>query len=145
MFPWLWFWAPQLHLPWSGDVAQEIEPTTSWFFRGIRPGSGDAEIEEKAFAVASYGRQLGLITEVLIDLAEQLAPASPQATEALVRLKQVKDSIDEVKAAECAQRVAEIATQVAALRRGGGADFAALRAALVPLLEAPGGSGTRAG
>ena len=30
MFPWLWLWAPQLHFPWSGDVAQDIEPTTTW-------------------------------------------------------------------------------------------------------------------
>ena len=86
MFPWLWFWAPQVHLPWSGNVAQDIEPSTSWFFRGIRPQSGDGEIEERAFAVASYGRQLGLITEVLLELAEQLAPASPQGGEALARL-----------------------------------------------------------
>ena len=145
MFPWLWLWAPQLHFPWSGDVAQDIEPTTTWFFRGIRPESGDAEIEEKAFAVASYGRQLGLLTEVLVDLADQLAPASPQAAEALARLKQVQASIDEVKAAERARRVADLAAQVAELRRCGGADFAALRVALVPLLEAPGRRKPRSG
>src|SRR4030095_863268 len=58
MVPWLWLWAPQLNLPWSGDVAQEIEPTTSWVFRGIRPSAGDGEIEEKSFSIASYGKQL---------------------------------------------------------------------------------------
>ena len=70
MYPWLWFWAPQLHLPWSGNVAQRIDPNTRWFFQGIDPSAGDADIEEKAFSVASYGRQLGLITEILIEVAE---------------------------------------------------------------------------
>jgi hypothetical protein len=76
VYPWLWFWAPQLHFPFSGNVAQRIEPDTRWFFQGIDPSAGDPHIEEKAFAVASYGRQLGLITEVLIEytkLAERLS------------------------------------------------------------------------
>lgn len=30
------------------------------------------EIEEKAFSIASYGKQLGLITEVAVDVAEQV-------------------------------------------------------------------------
>jgi hypothetical protein len=67
MFPWLWFFAPQVHYPWSGSVAQQIAPDTDWFFGSIRPGAGDARIEQQAFAVASYGKQLGLITEVLTE------------------------------------------------------------------------------
>ena len=35
MYPWLWFWAPQFHFPFSGSVAQRIEPDTRWFFDGI--------------------------------------------------------------------------------------------------------------
>ena len=69
MFPWLWHWAPQVHLPWSGDVAQRIAPATHWFFQGIQPGAGHPRIEEEAFDVASYGKQLGLITELLLDLS----------------------------------------------------------------------------
>jgi hypothetical protein len=53
MFPWLWFYAPQFHFPWSGAVAQRIAPDTHWFFSGIRPGAGDAHIEEQAFGVAT--------------------------------------------------------------------------------------------
>ena len=81
MFPWLWYWAPQVHFPWSGRVAQQIAPDTHWFFGGIRPGAGDARIEEQAFGVASYGKQLGLITEVLLALAQESPRASIAARE----------------------------------------------------------------
>ena len=59
MFPWFWLWAPQLRLPFSGDVAQEIEPRLDWFFAGIKPQAGNARIEARAFDVATYGDQLG--------------------------------------------------------------------------------------
>lgn len=58
MFPWLWFWAPQIHFPWSGSVAQQIEPNLGWFFGAIRPGSGDAAIESDAFAQLTQKLQL---------------------------------------------------------------------------------------
>ena len=51
MYPWLWFWAPQLHFPFSGDVKQSIDPDTHWFFGAIHPAAGNSRIEEKAFAV----------------------------------------------------------------------------------------------
>jgi len=79
MFPWLWVWAPDLNFPWSGSVAQRIEPNTNWFFDAIPDGAGDRRIEKKAFGVASYGRQLGLLTEVLIELADKQAPLSVEA------------------------------------------------------------------
>jgi hypothetical protein len=59
MYPWLWIWAPQLHFPWSGGVAQRIEPNANWFFDSISGQPGNAKIEKKAFGVASYGKQLG--------------------------------------------------------------------------------------
>ena len=67
MYPWLFLWAPQLQLPFSGDVAQRIEPRTQWFFDGIDASAGDGRIERRAFEVASYGRQLGLLAEVLVE------------------------------------------------------------------------------
>jgi hypothetical protein len=97
MIPWLWYWAPQVHLPWSGNVAQRIEPITHWFFQGIPPGAGDAQVEERAFAVASYGKQLGLITEVLIDLAERAGAGSEQAAESVARLRLIRDEIERIK------------------------------------------------
>jgi hypothetical protein len=138
MFPWLWFWAPQVHFPWSGDVAQRIDPDTHWFFQGINPGAGDPGIEEKAFAVASYGKQLGLITEVLIELAEQANPKSAKAAASLKRLKLIRDEIEQVKATERGARAADIESQIAQLKRKGGAEYAQLAARLTPLLAAPG-------
>ena len=137
MYPWLWLWSPQMNLPWSGDVAQEIEPTTSWFFRGIRPAAGDAEIEEKAFSIASYGKQLGLITEVLIDVAEQVGTRSAESTESMNRLQLIRDAIDQIKTVERASRVSDIASQVAQIKRKGGSEYAELSRTLLPLLAGP--------
>ena len=135
MYPWLWFWAPQFHFPWSGNVAQRIEPDTRWFFQGIDPSAGDADIEEKAFSVASYGRQLGLITEVLIDLAEGAEIKSAQAAASLERLRRIREEIEEIKRAEYAARAVNLEAQVAELRRKGGAEYARLAQKLLPLLR----------
>lgn len=135
MFPWLWFWAPQVHFPWSGSVAQHIAPDTDWFFGAIRPGAGDGRIEQQAFGVASYGKQLGLITEVLLDLAQQAPKASARAQASIERLRQIQAAIEDIKAAEC-ERVAEaVVEQVRTIRRQGGARAKALEARLRPLLE----------
>lgn len=138
MYPWLWLWAPQVNFPWSGDVVQEIEPTTSWFFRGIRPAAGDAEIEEKAFSVASYGKQLGLITEVLIDVAERIGTQSVESTESMNRLKLIREAIDQIKTVERTSRVPDIVSQVAEVKRKGGSEYAQLSRTLLPLLAGPG-------
>jgi hypothetical protein len=126
-----------MYFPWSGDVVQQIDPTTT-FFRGIRPSAGDAEIEEKAFSIASYGTQLGLITEVLIDLAEQVGTKSAKSAESMDRLKLIRDSIEQIKTAVRASRASDIAIQVAELKRKGGSEYAELSRTLLPLLGAPG-------
>jgi hypothetical protein len=134
MVPWLWFWAPQVHFPWSGSVAQHIAPDTDWFFGAIRPGAGDARVEQQAFGVASYGKQLGLITEVLLELAQQAPKASPRAQASIERLKQIQAAIEDIKAAEC-ERVADaLVEQVRSIRQKGGARAKALDARLRPLL-----------
>jgi hypothetical protein len=95
MYPWLFCWAPRVHFPFSGGVAQQIDP--SWFFDAIRPGAGNGEVEKQAFDVASYGKQLGLITEVLLSHAgpDSIDPA--KSAESLARLKAVYRKIEEVK------------------------------------------------
>jgi hypothetical protein len=134
MYPWLWFWAPQWHFPWSGDVAQRIDPDTHWFFQGIGPAAGDAAIEEQAFAVASYGRQLGLITEVLIDLAERSGSGSRAAAASLRRLKAIAADIERLKQARLAAQAAELEAQLRELKRRGGSEYARVVERLVPLL-----------
>lgn len=137
MFPWfpsVWCWAPQVHFPWSGAVQQRIEPHTSWFAEQIPPEAGNARIEEQAFAKASYGRQLGLLTEVLIDVAAQAEGLQPQAEQALCRLRALKQEIDAIKQAEYAAAATRLADEVLAVRERGGAEFAVLVQQLRPLL-----------
>jgi hypothetical protein len=98
MFPWFWLWSPQVHLPGSGSVSQDIHPETNWFSDNIKGKSGNADIERTAFSIASYGRQLGLITDVLIALAEQNSSLqNAEAAEALRKLKEIQTAIDAVK------------------------------------------------
>jgi len=100
MYPWLWIWMPQVHFPWSGSVDQTIEPNTNWFFDSIAPAAGNSQVEKKAFAVASYGRQLGLITDVLVALAEKGSVDSADAADALARLKDIRARIATIKSDE---------------------------------------------
>lgn len=138
MFPWMWFWAPQVHLPWSGDVAQRITPTTHWFFQGIRPGAGHARIEEEAFDVASYGKQLGLITELLLDLSQRSeGTPSAKAAGAQAKLEDIARQIDAIKAQEYARDADVLEQQLREAQRRGGAEFERLAARLRPLLDGP--------
>lgn len=103
MYPWVWLWLPQIHYPLSGAVSQDIEPR-AWFSSMVEPGAGDAEIERRAFAVASYGTQLGLLADVLIDIAEQTETLSPHAEQSLTQLRDIKSAVEKIKEAEYAAR-----------------------------------------
>ena len=111
MFPWLWFWSPQYHFPFSGSVAQRIEPDTSWFFAGIRPEAGNGDVEKEIFETATYGRQLGLISEVLLAMAGSKHISQPQATESLQRLEEVYCEVETVKSRR-KQKLSKAATDV---------------------------------
>lgn len=117
MFPWFFVFAPQWQLPFSGSVMQRIDPQTHWFFDGIDGNAGDGRIERQAFEVASYGRQLGLIAEVLVDLAEQSPPKSAKATESLRRLKLIQAEIEQIKAKDAGDLVREIEVALDRLER----------------------------
>lgn len=97
MFPWLWFWSPVFHLPFSGSVAQQIEPDTNWFFAGIPQQAGNGLLEKKAFDVASYGRQLGWITEVLLATKGSDAVEPEKADASLQKLEAAYLKIEAVK------------------------------------------------
>jgi hypothetical protein len=101
MYPWLWFWAPQFHFPFSGGVAQRIEPDTNWFFAGIRPEAGNGDVEQQIFDVASYGRQLGLITEVLLSQSSPGTIARDKAAQSLTQLESVYREVEDVKRRNC--------------------------------------------
>ena len=97
MYPWLWFWAPQFHFPFSGSVAQRIEPDTNWFFDGIRPEAGNGDVEQQIFDVASYGRQLGFITEVPLAQSSPGTIAPDKAARSLNQLEDVYREVEDVK------------------------------------------------
>jgi hypothetical protein len=149
MFPWLMIWAPQLHFPFSGSVAQQIDP--NWFFGAINPAAGDARIEKQAFEVASYGRQLGLITEVLIELADgrqagqekgkgressSPRPASSEAAgDSLGRLKEIRARIEQIKTEDAGGRALDMEAELIRLQKSHPAEFALLRTRLQALLS----------
>jgi hypothetical protein len=137
MFPWFFFfWSPQLTMPFGGSVAQRIEPSTSWFFEGIAPGAGDPAIERKAFEVASYGRQLGLITEVIMDLAAQTPPATAQGRKSLQRLREVQLRIEEVKERDAIDVLEQIDGLLARLEKTHPERLAAARQRMAATLDA---------
>ena len=126
MFPWLWLYAPQLYFPWSGSVAQQIEPNVDWFFDSINADAGDGKIEKRAFDEASYGTQLGLLTKVLIELADKQDPLSPKAAESLGRLKEIQLKIDDIKKDQASSLARSIEEQVRQFQKSNPAEFARL-------------------
>lgn len=108
MYPWIWLWAPTFYFPLSGSVAQTIEPD---FFDSIDSQAGNGTLERKAFEVASYGRQLGLITEVLLETARNQGTMSPAARKAMERLEIIKTRIEQIKGQEAASIVTEVDAQ----------------------------------
>jgi hypothetical protein len=127
MLPWFWYWAPQHHYPFSGGVAQQFD--LERFFNAIPPNAGNGEIEKRAFGIASYGRQIGWLTEVILQQLDNV-PAPPDS--ALAKLRDVQCRIEEAKDGPVsAQRIEET---VRALARHGGEPYAQLRNRLLPLL-----------
>ena len=128
-----WTWSPQIHFPWSGGVMQQIDPDLTWFSQWITPGAGNAAIEEKAFTgVASYGKQLGLITDVLLALVEQTElTAEPQSVE---ELRRIRNRIEMLKTVEYTLANDQIVAQVNKIRERGGSELRELATQLLPLL-----------
>ena len=94
MFPWLWLWMPQYHL-----FNQNVQPQTDWVFGNIAPRAGDGATEKRIHeGVASYGRQLGLLTEVLLALADKDSISPELARQSLERLKAIRAEVEQVKA-----------------------------------------------
>lgn len=126
MIPWFWIWSPQLHYPWSGSVAQQIEPNTNWFFDAILPTAGVARVEKKAFERASYGKQLGLITEVLLELCAEGKIDSAKVTKSLDDLRQIHGDIEALKKKEFAATARSIADDIERLKAQSPAEYALL-------------------
>jgi len=96
------------------------------FSESVDPEAGNPKIEQKAFEVASYGKQLGLITEVLIEIAEEALPEKGKGNESLQRLKRIKTEIEKIKTSEYDAELNDIERKIKAIRRRGGARSKAL-------------------
>jgi len=90
------FWQQFLNHPVSGEVDQEILP--SWFSTNITvTGLGEPELEQKIVTqVATYGKQLGELTEVVLALAEA---SHLTGNEALQELRSIAEQIEQTKQA----------------------------------------------
>lgn len=131
MTPLFMFWAPQFHFPWSGAVSQAIDPDIAWFSSMIRPGAGDPRVERRAFHVASYGKQLGLITDVLLEHVER---SGGPDSESLRKLRLIRRQIDNIKEEEYGPVADTVVEQVVDVRERGGAELEELARKLIPLL-----------
>ena len=136
MYPWLWLWAPRFELPLSGNVSQDIEPIANLFSGVTDPEAGDPAIEQRAFRLASYGKQLGLITEVLIAVAESSLPKNGSSNRALQELKRIQQDIQTIKDEEHASELQSVGRRIKAIQRRGGPQAEALG----KLLSVPGPS-----
>ena len=98
MNPWLWFWAPQFHFPFSASVARRIEPDL-FSNIGSQAGraNGDGEVEREAFGVASYGRQPGLISEVLVSMTGKDTVSRARGEQSPGRLKAIYLQVEDIK------------------------------------------------
>lgn len=123
MFPWLWFWAPQIHFPWSGSVAQQIDPDLGWFFGAIRPNAGNGTVEREAFEVATYGKQLGLISEAVLGHSGRSVVTPDQANVALERLEGIRKQIHSLKRKHSVAAVELLSEQLEELRLSQPAEF----------------------
>jgi hypothetical protein len=88
MVPWFWFWTPTYQFPFSGGGQQRIAPDTNWFFGSIPADAGNGALEQRIHEdVASYGRPIGLLTEVLLSITSRDTVSPEQAGESLVLLQ----------------------------------------------------------
>ena len=137
MNPWQLFWAPQFHFPFGGSVAQRIEPNTNWFFGAIQPGAGDGVIEKKAFEIASYGKQLGVITDLLLDLAAITKPSTEEGERALDTLRDIRKKIEELKLQDLDATTADIESKMRRVRKKSKSKAAALEQKLIQQRNEP--------
>ncbi|AKJ26805.1 hypothetical protein [Caldimonas brevitalea] len=127
MLPWLWLWNPNIHWPFSGDVVQDIAPDTRWFFGAIPPRAGVGALEKEIFETASYGRQLGLLMDVVLALSDQAEWQTDEQRRRHVELQAVHREIERVKGSH---REALLASATAALERLQSSDPDAFRQVL---------------
>ena len=123
---------PAFRLPLSGNVTQSINPWT-WLFNpvGSQIGlvnielgqSSNPAVEEEVLSdVASYGKQLGIITDVVLELAGDKPPKDEhplaQLREIAAKVRKLKEEHERSLAKQASDAMAKLAkTDEAEARR----------------------------
>ena len=86
MNPWLFPWSDIYKWPLSGNVTQDISPASGWLSPQFEFNfAGDRKIESEVVSeVASYGKQLGILSEALLEIANGDKGPAVDKLEALV-------------------------------------------------------------
>lgn len=119
-------------LPWSGPVTQDL--LDHWFSPAVTYNfAGDATIEKQVIeSVASYGRQIGWLNEVVLALADGNPP--PSAT--VERMRQAVNEVEALKAVHASTAFADATDALARLKKESPRNYDRL---LLTLMERPGG------
>ena len=127
MFPWIWL-QPTFNFPFSGDVAQDIEPRTIWDLPFSGPYRGNRALERRILAEgAGYGEQLKVLHDAVLALIEhQKAQKLPGCKEAI----DLHQKIDGIKKAHYAETVDDIRTALLHLKENDEESFNALLGSL---------------
>ena len=109
-------WQQMINLyrtPLSGDVTQDINPVTSWLSPQFEFNfAGNRQLESKVVSqVASYGKQLGVVTDALVELAQG------EQGEALKKLQQMQADIEQLKQQHQQQLLAQVKSGLGELQR----------------------------
>jgi len=78
--------------------------------------AGDGPIEEEAFDRASYGRQIGLISEVLMSLAGSEIVDADKMESSLKELEAIYVDIEKIKMKHASRRIEEATEVLESLR-----------------------------
>lgn len=104
MYPWFDSWLNLFRAPLSGDVTQDYAPVTSWWSPQLEFNfAGNQKVEAEVVRnVASYGKQLGILTEAVLALGEG------NDSSEIKRLRAQAEKIHEVKRRHAGATAAEL-------------------------------------
>ncbi|NIA52717.1 hypothetical protein HAV22_03485 [Massilia sp. TW-1] len=119
-------------LPWSGPVTQDL--LDHWFSPAVTYNfAGDATIEKQVVeSVASYGRQIGWLNEVVLALAGGKTPS----TATVERMRQAAEQVEALKAIHASSAFADATDALARLKKESPRSYDQL---LLTLIERRGG------
>jgi hypothetical protein len=123
MFPWIWF-QPTFNFPFSGDVAQDIEPRTIWDLPFSGPYRGNRPLERRILAEgAGYGEQLKVLHAAVLALIDHLKVEKLEGCKEAIELHR---KIDDIKTAHYAETASDLRTVLIALKKADENAFEAL-------------------